>query len=72
MDVFRIEAEGETWVLYKVHGYKPIMRSSNRADLIEQAQIMAGGKGAVIRFWSATGVRELRVGAVDDDEVSGL
>lgn len=70
MDVFRIEDEDDTWVLYKVHGYKPIMRNIDQAELIEHVQALTGGKGAVIRFWSETGVRELRVGAVDDDEIS--
>jgi hypothetical protein len=71
MDVFRVEAEDGTWVLYKAHGYKPIMRGS-QAELIEHVQAKAGGKGAVIRFWSDTGVRELRVGAIDEGEISAL
>lgn len=71
MDVFRIEAEDDAWVLYKAHGYKPIMRNINQADLFEHVQVLTGGKGAVIRFWSEAGVRELRVGAVDEDEISG-
>jgi hypothetical protein len=72
MDVFRVEAEDGAWVLYKAHGYKPIMRSADQADLIDHVQAMTAGSGAVIRFWSETGVRELRVGPVDDDEISGL
>lgn len=71
MDVFRIEAEDDAWVLYKAHGYKPIMRNSDQAGLLEHVQALTGGKGAVIRFWSDTGVRELRVGAVDEDDISG-
>ena len=70
MDVFRIEAEDDAWVLYKAHGYKPIMRNIDQAELIEHVLALTGGKGAVIRFWSETGVRELRVGAVDEDEIS--
>ncbi|WP_434681392.1 hypothetical protein J3P77_09750 [Pseudomonas sp. R1-18] len=72
MDVFRVEAEDGAWVLYKAHGYKPIMRSGNQADLIDHVQSMTAGSGAVIRFWSETGVRELRVGPVDDDESASL
>lgn len=72
MDVFRVESENGGWVLYKVHGYKPIMRSADQADLIDHVQSVTAGSGAVIRFWSETGVRELRVGPVDDDETSGL
>ena len=72
MDVFRVESEDGAWVLYKVHGYKPIMRAGEQAELIEHVQAMTSGKGAVIRFWSDTGVRELRVGAVDDGEITGL
>ena len=69
MDVFRIEADDGAWVLYKAHGYKPIMRTGDQAELIEHVQAMTGGKGAVIRFWSGAGMRELRVGAVDEDEI---
>ncbi|MEE3913789.1 hypothetical protein V2I80_10940 [Pseudomonas viridiflava] len=72
MDVFRIEAEAEAeadaWVLYKAHGYKPIMRADNQADLIGQVQLLTHGKGAVIRFWAGAGVRELRVGAFGDGQ----
>lgn len=66
MDVFRIEAEEGAWVLYKAHGYKPIMRAGNQTELIEQVQVLAGEQDAVIRFWSESGVRELRVGAFED------
>jgi hypothetical protein len=68
MDVFRIETEDGAWVLYKAHGYKPIMRAGNQAELIEQVQVLTGGQGAVIRFWSESGVRELRVGAFEDGQ----
>ncbi|WP_122456514.1 hypothetical protein [Pseudomonas viridiflava] len=68
MDVFRIEAEADAWVLYKAHGYKPIMRADNQADLIGQVQLLTQGKGAVIRFWAGAGVRELRVGAFGDGQ----
>lgn len=68
MDVFRIEAEGDDWILYKVHGYKPIVRSGNQADLFDHVQVLTHGKGAVIRFWAEAGVRELRVGVVHEEE----
>lgn len=72
MDVFRVEAEDGGWVLYKAHGYKPIMRASNQAELIDHVKAVAAGSGVVIRFTSEMGVRELRVGPVDDGEISGL
>lgn len=72
MRVFRIENDDGVWVLYKAHGYKPIMRTGNQAELIAQVQTLTAGKGAVIRFWSGAGVRELRVGAIEEDQLGGL
>lgn len=70
MDVFRIESIADKWVLYKAHGYKPIMHSNTQADLIEHVCLLTGGKGAVIRFSAEFGVRELRVGIFGEDEDS--
>lgn len=72
MDVFRVEPEHGAWVLYKAHGYRPIMRFGSQVDLIDHVQTITAGSGAVIRFWSETGVRELRVGPVDEGEISEL
>lgn len=72
MDVFRVESEDGGWVLYKAHGYKPVMRADCQSDLIQHVQVITGGKGAVIRFWAQAGVRELRVGGVGADDAWGL
>jgi hypothetical protein len=68
MDVFRIEADGGQWQLLKAHGYKVIRVAEDQAILIEHVLILTQGRGAVIRFESDSGVRELRVGDVDTDE----
>lgn len=68
MDVFRIEADGQQWKLLKAHGYKVIRVAEDQATLIEHVLTLTHGSGAVIRFASDSGVRELRVGDVDTDE----
>lgn len=67
MDVFRIEADGPQWKLLKAHGYKVIRVAEDQATLIEHVLTLTQGRGAVIRFQSDSGVRELRVGDVDTD-----
>ena len=68
MDVFRIEADGPQWKLLKAHDYKVIRVAEDQATLIEHVLTLTQGHGAVIRFDSVSGVRELRVGDVDTDE----
>jgi hypothetical protein len=69
MDVFRIELESGQFTLFKAHGYKPILRAASHTVLIEHVIAMTQGTGAVIRFNADGGVRELRVGIFDEDDV---
>lgn len=68
MDVFRIEFMNGAWTLLKAHGYKPLLTAAEQAPLIEHVLALTHGQGAVIRFNAEGGVRELRVGAIDEEE----
>jgi hypothetical protein len=67
-EVYRIEFENQCWTLYKVHGYKPILHAETQNELIDHVRVLTQGKGAIIRFTSEVGVRELRLGDVEADE----
>ncbi|MGN8276735.1 hypothetical protein ACLEJQ_04965 [Pseudomonas sp. SMV71] len=67
MDVYRIEFEEGRWTLYKAHGYKIIMRAETHRALIDHLHALAQGKAAVVRFAAPGGVRELRIGEVQED-----
>ena len=71
MDVFRIEPNGPQWNLLKVHGYKVLLSAEDPSTLIDYVLTLTQGSGAVIRFDADGGVRELRVGALDDPEPQG-
>jgi hypothetical protein len=71
MDVFRIESSGPQWTLLKAHGYNVLLSAEDQSTLIEYVLTLTQGRGAVIRFESASGVRELRVGIADDQEPGG-
>jgi len=66
MDVYRIEFEEGEWTLYKAHGYKAIMRAETHRALIEHVHALIRGKAAVVRFAAPGGVREFRIGEVQE------
>lgn len=72
MEVFRIEVSEGTWTLLKAHGYKPILVAESRAVLLEHVLALTQGKGAVVRFDSDDGVRELRIGDFADEGSSDI
>lgn len=67
MDVYRIEFENDHWILYKAHGYKPILQADSQGALIDHVLALTQGEGVVVRFMGNGGVRELRLGNVRDD-----
>jgi len=67
-EVYRIEFENQRWTLYKAHGYKPILHADTHDELIDHVRAMTQGKGAIVRFISEIGVRELRLGDIQADE----
>ena len=71
MDVFRIEPSGPQWNLLKAHGYKVLLSAEDPSILIDYVLTLTRGRGAVIRFDADGGVRELRVGALDDPQLEG-
>ena len=71
MDVFRIESSGTQWNLLKAHGYTVLLSAEDQSTLIDYVLTLTQGRGAVIRFDADSGVRELRVGALDGPEIEG-
>ncbi|WP_434562420.1 hypothetical protein [Pseudomonas sp. Z4-20] len=65
--MYRIEFENDRWTLYKSHGYKPILQADSHDALIDHVLALTQGKGAVVRFTAEGGVRELRVGDIQED-----
>lgn len=72
MDVYRIELIDGKWALLKAHGYKPLLTAADQTPLLAHVQALTQGKGAVVRFEAEHGLRELRVGAFDDQGLNGL
>lgn len=72
MDVFRIASLNGEWALLKAHGYKPLLTATNLAALLEHVETLTGGKGAVVRFESEHGPRELRIGTFDEQDPTAL
>lgn len=72
MDVYRIAYLNGEWALLKAHGYKALLTAADQATLLEHVQALTQGKGAVVRYESEHGARELRVGAFEEHDPTAL